>query len=163
MQVKESPCDRYLEPVCCKKPQKIVPVTDLWSRGPLKNLKDSKLNVNESKLFPWSSRISLVPFRTFRGPLFPKPITGQELFFAVSYSKPALASLSWLNESGNLRAETFRSIRVLVKKLFFVQSPIRISSKKLGKYLGSALKGKGAAPLHEKEKRHWRLMLFKNL
>ena len=36
--------------------------------------------------------ISLVPFRTFRGPLFPKPVTGQELFLAVSYSKPALAA-----------------------------------------------------------------------
>ena len=66
------------------------PVTGLWSRGPLKDLKDSKLILNESKLFPWSSRISLVPFRIFRGTLFSKPITGQELFFAVSYSKPAL-------------------------------------------------------------------------
>ena len=56
----------------------------------LKDLKDSKLILNESKLFRWSSRISLVPFRTFRGPLFLKPITGQELFLAVSYSKPAL-------------------------------------------------------------------------
>ena len=35
-------------------------------------------------------RINLVPFRASRGPLFPKPVTGQELFFAVSYSKPAL-------------------------------------------------------------------------
>ena len=35
-----------------------------------------------SKLFLWS-------FRTFRGLLFPKK-TGQELFLAVSYSKPAL-------------------------------------------------------------------------
>ena len=32
----------------------------------------------------------MVPFRTFRGPLFPKPVTGQELFLAVSYSKAAL-------------------------------------------------------------------------
>ena len=54
------------------------------------DLKGSKLILNESKLFPWSSRISLVPFRTFRGPLFPKPVTGQELFLAISYSKPAL-------------------------------------------------------------------------
>ena len=83
-----------LEPVSCKKRQKIVPdinnitlfltsyvlVQTLMSRGPLKDLKDSKLILNESKLFPWSSRISLVPFRTFRGPLFPKPVTGQELF-----------------------------------------------------------------------------------
>ena len=56
----------------------------------LKDLTDSKLILNEFKLFPCSSRISLVPFRTFRGPLFPKPVTGQDLFFAVSYSKPAL-------------------------------------------------------------------------
>ena len=27
----------------------------------------------------------MVPFRTFRGPLFPKPVTGQELFFAVDF------------------------------------------------------------------------------
>ena len=81
----------YLEPVCCKKHQKIVPdqllvcrVGDLWRTW---------LILNESKLFPWSSRISLVPFRTFRGPLFPKPVTGQELFLAVSYSKPALGTL----------------------------------------------------------------------
>ena len=45
-----------LEPVCCKKPQKIVP--DQWLVwGPLK---------------------------------VHKLVTGQELFFAVSYSKPAL-------------------------------------------------------------------------
>ena len=45
------------------------------------------------KLFPWSSRnsrISFVRFRTFKGSLFPKPVTGQELFLAISYSKPAL-------------------------------------------------------------------------
>ena len=54
------------------------PVTGLWSRGPLKDLKDSKLILNESKLFPFSSRVTLVPFRTFRWPFFPKPVTGQE-------------------------------------------------------------------------------------
>ena len=42
-----------------------------------------------SEDFEWykssdSFRISLVLFRTFRGPLFSEPITGQELFFAVS-------------------------------------------------------------------------------
>ena len=56
----------------------------------MKDLKDSKLILNESKLFPWSSKISLVPFRTFRGPLFPKKVTGQELFLAVSYSESVL-------------------------------------------------------------------------
>ena len=81
-----------LEPVCCKKWPKIVPdqlivwrVGDLWRTWLIQNCIQKSL-----KLFPWSSRISLVPFRTFRGPLFPKPVTGQELFLAVSYSKPAL-------------------------------------------------------------------------
>ena len=32
----------------------------------------------------------LESFRSFSGPLLTKPVTGQELFFAVSYSKPAL-------------------------------------------------------------------------
>ena len=49
-------------------PDQILP--GLWNRGPLKDLKDSKLILNESNLFPWSSIISLVPFRTFRSPLF---------------------------------------------------------------------------------------------
>ena len=39
-------------------------------------------------------RISLESFRSFRGPLFRKPVTGQELFFSVSYSKPALPTIS---------------------------------------------------------------------
>ena len=48
--------------------------------GDLKDLNDSKLIVNESKWFPWSSRINSIPFRIFRGPLFHKPVTGQEHF-----------------------------------------------------------------------------------
>ena len=36
-------------------------------------------------------RISLESFRSFTGPKIPKPVTGQQLFFAISYSKPALA------------------------------------------------------------------------
>ena len=68
------------------------------SRGPLKYLKDSKLILNESKLF--LSRISLVPFRTF----FSKPVTGQELFLAVSYSRPALNSDSKLTRYSTTRS-----------------------------------------------------------
>ena len=33
----------------------------------------------------------MIPFRTFRGPLFAKPVTGQELFFTVSWGKSALS------------------------------------------------------------------------
>ena len=38
-----------------------------------------------------SFRISLESFRSFRGPLIFKTVTGQKVFFAVSYSKSALA------------------------------------------------------------------------
>ena len=43
----------------------------------------------------------MVPFRIFRGPLFPKPVTGQELFFAVSYSKPALVIIVAVGRRAN--------------------------------------------------------------
>ena len=38
----------------------------------------------------WTHTISLESLKSFRGTLFRKPVTGQELCFAVSYSKPAL-------------------------------------------------------------------------
>ena len=41
-----------------------------------------------------SFRISFESFRSIRGPLFLKPVTGQELFLAVSYKKPALVQVS---------------------------------------------------------------------
>ena len=59
------------------------PVTGLFSMGPLKDLKDFKLILNESKLFPWWSKISSIPLRILR-------VNGQGLFLAVSYRKPAL-------------------------------------------------------------------------
>ena len=71
-----------------------IPIIKLYTYWAiLKVSLESKLSVNESKLFPWSSRFILIPFRTFRGPLFSKPVTGQELFLTVSYSKPALTRL----------------------------------------------------------------------
>ena len=65
-------------------------------------MKDSKLILSESQLFPWSSRISLVPFRTFSGPLFCKPVTSQELFWAISYRKLALTRMPQWCISKNL-------------------------------------------------------------
>ena len=56
------------------------PVTVFRNRGPLKDGNDSKLIVYESTWFSWSSRINFIPFRIFRGPLFRKPVTGQEPF-----------------------------------------------------------------------------------
>ena len=93
------------------------PVTGLGKREPLKDLKDSKLILNESKLFPWLSRISLVPFRTFRNQRALIPQTNNRsgtFFFAVSiwicllwrllasrkkYWCCSLASFSWNNLS----------------------------------------------------------------
>ena len=54
------------------------------------------------------ARISLVPFRTFRRPLFSKPVTGQELFFAISYSKPALVGLGYIQSYSNHYERPFR-------------------------------------------------------
>jgi hypothetical protein len=87
----ESHTTCILEPVCCKKQKKSSwPVNGLRDMGPLKDLNDSKLIVYELNWFSSSSRINFTPFRIFRGPLFHKRVTGQELFFTLSFSKPAL-------------------------------------------------------------------------
>ena len=67
------------------------PVTGLGNKGPLKVLNGTKLILDDHGNNLDSFRISLESFRSFRGPLLCKLATGQELFFAVSYSKPALA------------------------------------------------------------------------
>ena len=56
----------------------------------MKVLKGTKLILDDYGNNLDSFRISLEFFRSFRGPLLIKPVTGQELLFAVSYSKPAL-------------------------------------------------------------------------
>ena len=60
-----------------------------------------------------SYTISLESFRSFRGPLFCKPVTSQELFFAVSYRKPAL-------EIGALRGDC---MAFTVDQIKFVLGP----------------------------------------
>ena len=62
------------------------PVTGLGNWGPLKVLNGNNDHKNDLDSF----RISLKSFRSFRGPLLLKLVTGQELFSAVSYSKSAL-------------------------------------------------------------------------
>ena len=80
-----------LEPVCCKKQQnKFLTRTGVWNRGLFKILNGIKLILDEQGNYLDSFAISLESFRSFRGPLFCKPVTGQEHFFAVSYRKPAL-------------------------------------------------------------------------
>jgi hypothetical protein len=62
----------------------------LGNKGPLKVLNDTKLILADHGNCLDTFRISLESFRSFRGPLLHKPVTDQELFFPVSYSKPAL-------------------------------------------------------------------------
>ena len=73
------------------------PVTGLENKGPLNILNGTKLILDDHGNNLDSFRISLESFSTFRGPLLLKPVTGEELLFAVSYSKPALAQSSAQN------------------------------------------------------------------
>ena len=57
------------------------PVTGLWNRGPLKILNGIKLILDDQGNHLDSYTISFESFRYFRGPLFHKPVTGQELVF----------------------------------------------------------------------------------
>ena len=66
----------------------------MWNRGLLKILNGIKLILDGQENHFDSYTISLESFRSFRGLLFHKPVTGQEFFFAVSYSKPALTAFS---------------------------------------------------------------------
>ena len=71
--------------------------TGLGNRGGLKVL----LILNEHRLLPKLFGINLVLFRTFRHPLFPKPVSWLRLFFAASYSKIALGiNLQLQKDSG---------------------------------------------------------------
>ena len=75
----------------------------MWKRGPLKILNGIKLILDDQGNHLDSYTISLESFRSFRGPLFLKPVTGQKLFFSVSYSKPTLARHLPLIESSESR------------------------------------------------------------
>ena len=90
-------CLKYIlysfESVCCKKRPKIVPdqlllwrIRALWRYWMVPKWSYVDHHWNNLDSF----RVSLESFRSFRGPLLLKPVTGQELFFAISYSKPAL-------------------------------------------------------------------------
>ena len=99
-----------LEPVCCKKRQKkFQPKTGLGNMGPLIALNYTKLILNDKRGHSCSFITNVVSFRTFRWSLFPKLVSWLGLFFAVSYSKPALEvgeNLSKLLESNKIKTKT---------------------------------------------------------
>ena len=71
----------YLEPVCSKKRQKKSKPRNWFGEW------------GTSEGFE-SFKINLVSLKTSRSPQFPKPFSWLGLFFAVSYSKPALVKSS---------------------------------------------------------------------
>ena len=73
----------------------------MGNRKPLKVLNGTKVILDDYGNSLDSFRINLESFRSFKGPLFHKPVTGQELFFAVSYSKLALIKNSMTNNVTN--------------------------------------------------------------
>ena len=63
-----------LELPCCGK-ESPSQDTGLGNRGLLKALNDTKLILNDEKGHSCSYRTNSVSFRTFRRPLFPKPVS----------------------------------------------------------------------------------------
>ena len=67
----------------------------------------------------------MVPFITFRGPcLFPKPVTGQELIFAVSYSKPTLIISTFFSNPVS-SSEKMAQLESMLKKRSGINLPSR--------------------------------------
>ena len=88
-----------LEPVCCKKQQKKVPdqllvceIGVLWRFWMVYKIDPGWSRSGES-LGLIIYTISLESFRSFRGPLFRKPVTGQELLFLL-FGKELLLAMS---------------------------------------------------------------------
>ena len=77
---------------CCKKRQKkSQPRNWFGNRGRLKVLNDTKLVLKSISGPLILDHQNLVSIRTFRRPLFPKPVFGWYIF-AASYSKTALVT-----------------------------------------------------------------------
>ena len=61
--------------------------------GPRNVLNDTKLILDYQGDHLDSFGINLESFRSFRGPIFYRPVTGQVLFLATQYKKQALKEL----------------------------------------------------------------------
>ena len=74
----------------------------------LKVLNDIKLMLDDQGNHFDSFRISLKCFGSFRGPLFHKPVTGQELFVA-----------NWCKKNGSSKQDMLLSDSVCIEVLLF--------------------------------------------
>jgi hypothetical protein len=82
-----------LKGLFCTRAGLLYQVTGLWNRGPLKVLNGFLLVLDDQGD---SFRISLESIRSYRGPLFHKPVTGLTLFFATWYKKPGSSFSNFL-------------------------------------------------------------------
>ena len=96
----------------------------MGNKGPLKVQNGTKLILDDHGNNLDSLRISLKSLRSFRGPLLLKPVTGQELFFTVSYNKPALV-LRKINSWLPFRLEFLR-IRHFLNPLLICHALLKI-------------------------------------
>ena len=99
--------------------------------------------ISADKTFAVSSRINFIPFRIFRGPLFHKPVTGQELIFTVSYSKPALGIYIKLTKLSNLDVISKRRLEMISRSKIFLatQSDHSLYIPSVPRYLRTAFSG----------------------
>ena len=111
------------------------PGIDLGNKGPLKVLNGTKLILDDHGNNLDSFRISLESFRSFRGPLLHKPVPGQELFFAISYSKPALG----IGRDGKIRNRT--SVGIWVSIIGYYSKIPKLKPKLLGSFSWTFLVG----------------------
>ena len=91
----------------------------MGNKGPLKVLNGTKLILDVHGNNLDSFRISLESFRSFKGPLLPESVTGQELFLVVSYSKPVLIDYcpNKYNVSGGLKMLLMSTLHHVVKEI----------------------------------------------
>ena len=115
------------------------PVTGLGNKGPLKVLDGAKLILDDhgNNL----NSFSLDSFRSFRGPLLYKPVTGQELSFAVSYSTSSLVTKI-------LVPRLIQKIIAVLKNSCFLSMCSMFECILFVKYSQSARKGIAAYSIH---------------
>ena len=112
----------------------------VWRKGDIfKVLKDtSNLVLNKHDWPPLSFRIHLVSFRYSRGPLFPNPVSWLGLFFAISYSKAALAIYVFHLENNfwrklYIKKMQFRTFLFSYKKCVTEKRTLNISKKSINR------------------------------
>jgi hypothetical protein len=92
--------------------------TGLGNRGCLKVLKDTKLVLNKHEWPPSSFKIIMVSFRTFKCPLFPKPVSCPGLFLQQDGSN--FTTTSWKHSILSLNNLVWKKVQSLTIDFVFL-------------------------------------------